>query len=65
MSVDPRFAHGAALAEIDRVFPRQQARRPEIAATSAPERIDRIRRLHDALLSRRSEIQNALFNDYG
>lgn len=64
MSVDPRFAHATALADIDRIFSRQQARRPEIAATTARERVATIRRLHDAVLGRRAEIQKALFDDY-
>src|SRR5437763_222405 len=64
MSVDPRFAFATVLAEIDRVHARQQAHREEVAATTAVERIAKIRRLHDVILARRSEIQKALFDDY-
>src|ERR1700720_2925349 len=64
MSVDPRFAYATALAEIDRIYARQQAHRAEVASTTAGERIAKIRRLHDAVLARRSEIQKALFEDY-
>jgi aldehyde dehydrogenase (NAD+) len=64
MSIDPRFAHAAALDEIDGLYEKQQARRPLIAATSASERIGKLRRLHDALLAGRDEIRAALWADY-
>src|SRR5438477_244128 len=35
MSVDPRFAFATAVADIDRIFDKQHARRDEIAATTA------------------------------
>lgn len=49
---------------IDRIYEKQQARRAAVAATRAPERKEKIRRLHDALLSRRAEIREALWADY-
>ena len=64
MSVDPRFAYATALGEIDRIYARQQAHRAEAAAATPGERIAKIRRLHDAVLARRPEIQKALFDDY-
>ena len=64
MSVEPRFQPVPALPEIDRIFAAQQTRRAEIGATTADQRIAKIRRLHDTVLARRSEIQKALANDY-
>ncbi|HEY8132669.1 MAG TPA: aldehyde dehydrogenase family protein [Thermoanaerobaculia bacterium] len=64
MSVEPRFAYPTALADIDRIYEKQQARRAAVANTTARERKEKIRRLHDALLSRRSEIYEALWADY-
>ena len=51
-------------ADIDRIYKKQQARRAAVANTTARERKEKIRRLHDALLSRRSEIYEALWADY-
>src|SRR5581483_6505163 len=65
MSVEPRVTPvPAAAAEIERIYSSQQARRAAMAATTARERIDRIRRLHDALLERRNEIADALWADF-
>src|SRR5436190_7038473 len=64
MSVEPRFAYATAFEDIDRVYEKQQARRPLIAATTASDRIRKLRRLHDALFARRDEIRAALWADY-
>jgi len=64
MSVEPRFTLATALADIDRIYAKQQERRASIAATTAPERKEKIRRLHDAVLSRRDVIRVALWRDY-
>ena len=64
MSVEPRFNPVAAPTEVDRIFASQQARRAQVGATTANERIAKIRRLHDALLARRDEIRKALADDY-
>jgi aldehyde dehydrogenase (NAD+) len=64
MSVEPRFAHASAFEEIDRLYEKQQSRRQAIAETTARERIEKIRRLHDAVLNRRAEIREALWADY-
>src|SRR5438045_1406570 len=64
MSVEPRFTQLPAFADIDRLFTLQQGRRAEIAATNPRQRIARLRRLHDALLARREEIRQALWDDY-
>jgi aldehyde dehydrogenase (NAD+) len=61
---DPHFARAQALVEMERVYAKQLGRRGEIAATTAAERIDKIRRLRDALLARRAEIRAALWEDY-
>jgi len=50
--------------EIDRLFEKQQARRAAVAITTAGERKEKLRRLHDSLLSRRDEIRRALWDDY-
>lgn len=46
------------------VFDRLQAQRWRMAQTSAQERIQRIRRLCDAVIARRQELCQALWNDY-
>src|ERR1051325_132243 len=50
--------------DIDRIHDGQQRRRDAVGATSASERIAKIKRLHDALLARRDEIRRALWDDY-
>ncbi len=64
MSVEQRFAHATASDDIDRIYEKQQARRPLIAASTAAQRIGKLRRLHDALLARRDEVRAALWADY-
>jgi len=49
---------------IDRVYEAQQRARARVAATTARERIAKIRRLHDALLAHRDDIRAALWADY-
>jgi aldehyde dehydrogenase (NAD+) len=64
MSIDPRFARAAALDDIERVYEKQQRARAAVAVTTPAVRIDKLRRLHDALLTRRDEIRAALWDDY-
>jgi aldehyde dehydrogenase (NAD+) len=64
MSVEPRFAFAVAFDAIERVYQKQQNRRAAVAATTAGDRKEKIRRLHDALLTRREEIRQALWDDY-
>jgi len=64
MSVDPRFAYATAFDAIDRIYDRQQSRRTRTAASTARQRIEKLKRLHDALLARREEIRQALWADY-
>ena len=64
MTAEPQFARAAVLAEIDRVHAAQRERRAGSAATTAPQRIAKIRALEEALLARRDEIRAALWSDY-
>ena len=64
MTADPRFARVAAADEIERIYQKQLQRRAAVGATSARERIEKIRRLRHALFARRGEIQAALAADY-
>jgi aldehyde dehydrogenase (NAD+) len=59
-----RFAEPSFLAEIDRIYDAQQANRIAVGATTAAQRIAKIRRLHDALMTRRDEIRAAMWSDY-
>jgi aldehyde dehydrogenase (NAD+) len=62
--VDPRFVRFSASDEIERVYAKQRERRDAVAATTAPQRIEKLRRLHDAIFANRSEIYAALWADY-
>lgn len=64
MTAEPQFARAAVLSEIDRIHAAQRERRASSAATTASERIAKIRALEDALLARRDEVRAALWNDY-
>jgi aldehyde dehydrogenase (NAD+) len=64
MSVEPQFTRAAAFDAIERVYEKQQSRRAAIAATTAGERKEKIRRLHNSLLARRDEIRESLWADY-
>ena len=50
--------------EIDRIFALQQANRLRVRATTAAERIAKLRKLHDAVMARRGEIRAAMWADY-
>ena len=64
MVAEPLFARAPALDELERVYAKQLERRAAVGATSAGERIEKIRRLLDAIFARRAEIQAALWEDY-
>ena len=64
MSTLPSAARFTFLDDIDRIYDAQQRRRESVGATGAAERIAKLRRLHGALLARRGEIQQALWDDY-
>src|ERR1043166_5667663 len=65
-TLDPaaRLARAAVFDDIDRIYDAQQRRREAVGAASANEPIAKLRRLHDALLARRDEIRQALWDDY-
>jgi aldehyde dehydrogenase (NAD+) len=65
VEVGPPAARAAADSRIDRIYELQRRAQPRVAATGAAERIQKIRRLHDAVMSRRDEIRAALLDDYG
>ena len=64
MVADPHFARAQALDELERVYAKQLERRAAVAATTARERIDKLRRLREAMFARRAEIHAALWEDY-
>ncbi|HET6267429.1 MAG TPA: aldehyde dehydrogenase family protein [Acidobacteriota bacterium] len=49
--------------ELERIFKLQKERQPEIRATSARERIAKLRKLGDAILAQRAELEKALMAD--
>ena len=50
--------------EIDRLYDLQQSHRAAVAATTAAQRIEKLRRLERALLDRRDDIRAAMWEDY-
>jgi aldehyde dehydrogenase (NAD+) len=52
------------VSDIDVIYEKQRANRAAVAATTAGERIAKVRRILDALLARREEIHRALWDDY-
>ena len=64
MSTLPSAARFTFLDDIDRIYDAQQRRRESVGAAGAAERIAKLRRLHGALLARRGEIHQALWDDY-
>jgi aldehyde dehydrogenase (NAD+) len=51
-------------AEIDRIYAAQQNRRAALAATTASERIEKLKKLERAVMKRRDEIRAAMWDDY-
>lgn len=64
IEADLRFTHASITAGIDRIHDAQRRNRERVRATTAAERIAKIRRLKDALMDRRDEIREALWDDY-
>jgi aldehyde dehydrogenase (NAD+) len=64
VSIDPRFALAAASDDIERIYAKQRANRDRVAATSASERIETLRRFHAAMFANRAEFYGALWADY-
>lgn len=51
-------------ARIDEVFEKQRKRRWEVAATTADERIGKLKHLRDTILRRKRDLQAAMFEDF-
>lgn len=63
-SIDPRFAVASASEDIERIYTGQRANRDAVARTSAPERIEKLRRLRAAMFAHRADLYAALWADY-
>ena len=64
LTTEPQSVGPALLDEIARIYAKQQANRAAVGSTTAKERIEKIRRLRDAMFVHRGEIREALWNDY-
>lgn len=67
IDVAPRFsvsADPAVPGEIERIYAAQQMNRAAVAANTAQQRIEKLRRLERAILSHRDDLHAALFADY-
>jgi NAD-dependent aldehyde dehydrogenases len=64
VSIDPRFVRVSASDDIERVYAKQRQHRDAVASTTAPERIVKLRRLHEAIFTHRADIYAALWADY-
>jgi aldehyde dehydrogenase (NAD+) len=53
-----------AIREIDRIYESQQQNRAAVAAAPAAQRIEKLKRLEEAMLARRDEIRAAMWEDY-
>jgi aldehyde dehydrogenase (NAD+) len=62
-SVAPRLLH-PALEDVERIYDAQQRNRASIAATTAAQRIEKLRRFERLMLERRDEIRAAMWQDY-
>jgi len=60
----PHIVRPAALDDIDRVYELQQRNRAAVASTTAAQRIEKLRSLERAILTRRDEIRAAMWEDY-
>jgi aldehyde dehydrogenase (NAD+) len=56
--------HHPALDDIERIYEAQQRNRAAVGATTAAERIDKLRRFERLMLARREEIRAAMWEDY-
>jgi aldehyde dehydrogenase (NAD+) len=64
-SIDPRFALASAFEDIERIYAKQRQHRDAVAASSATQRIEKLRRLRAAMFAHRDELYAALYADYG
>ncbi|HYC60979.1 MAG TPA: aldehyde dehydrogenase family protein [Thermoanaerobaculia bacterium] len=62
-SIAPRIV-SPALSEIERIYELQQRNRAAVAATTAAQRIEKLRRFERLMLERRDEIRAAMWDDY-
>jgi aldehyde dehydrogenase (NAD+) len=62
-STAPRLLH-PALEDIERIYDAQQRNRAAVAATTAAQRIEKLRRFERLMLERRDEIRAAMWDDY-
>ena len=60
----PDITGDATERDARRVFEKQQKNRWATAQTTAKERIEQLKRLKDAILDRREELQQAIHQDY-
>jgi aldehyde dehydrogenase (NAD+) len=58
------FESPAPAGDIDRIYALQRRRQPDVAATSAKERIAKLRKFERLLLDRKDEIRAAMWADY-
>lgn len=63
-NIDPHFAVALASEEIERVYAKQRQNRDTVAASSADERIEKLRGLHSAMFAQRANLHAALLADY-
>ena len=54
-----------SLSEIERIYHLQRSHEYEVARSTADERAAKLQKLHDVVLARRSDIQQALYRDKG
>jgi aldehyde dehydrogenase (NAD+) len=52
------------LDDVERLYELQQRNRAAVAAPAAAQRIEKLRRFHDAMMARRDEIRAAMWEDY-
>ncbi|HEX9162742.1 MAG TPA: aldehyde dehydrogenase family protein [Thermoanaerobaculia bacterium] len=57
------FSAGASSVDVKRLYEAQRANQPRVAASTAAERRDKIKRIEKAMFSRRDEIRTALWED--
>lgn len=64
MSAAPSVLAARPFDDVERLYELQQNNRAAVAATTAAQRIGKLRRLHDVVLARRDEIRAAMWEDY-
>jgi aldehyde dehydrogenase (NAD+) len=64
VSIDPRFVRAPVSDEIERIYAGQRKRRDAVASSTAPQRIEKLRRLREAMFTHRAALHAALWADY-